>query len=63
MIMKKFFKLFGVNGFSLLIWEGILIFVSYFLFLIYEQLCGVFIGWFVTDTYYSLKELRGEFEK
>jgi len=65
MIMKKFLKLFGVDFFTILVWSGMLILGTYFFFRLYEPLAGVFIGWYMIDTIYSLRSLKieREFEK
>ena len=58
MIMKKFINLFGAGFFGLLVWTGVLILGTYFFFILYKPLAGVFIGWLMTDTLYSLNNMN-----
>ena len=42
--------------FNFLFWSFVLIIGSYICFLIFEPLCGIFIGWYLTESYYSMKK-------
>ncbi|RKY01509.1 MAG: hypothetical protein DRP55_04200, partial [Spirochaetes bacterium] len=55
---EKFFNFLGTDAFAILVWIGILIIGTYSLFLIYQPLAGVFIGWYMTETVYSLIEIN-----
>ena len=56
MLMEKFFRVFGLTFFGFSVWSGLLVIGTYFSFLIYKPLAGVFIGWFVTESIYSMKK-------
>jgi len=47
-----------IAPFNFWFWSLFLIFGTYVSFLIYKPLAGVFIGWYLTETYHSLKEVN-----